>query len=60
MVSPWDFPATARQKLLITRLCVALGIKEPIEEEPMTMGIAGKLIRKLQAQVRSERKSRVR
>lgn len=42
-------PATAKQKLTITRLCMALGIREPIEEEAMTIGEAGRLIRELQS-----------
>lgn len=42
-------PATARQKLIITRLCMANGTKFPVEETPMTMGGAGREIR---AQIR--------
>ena len=40
-------PATARQKLTITRLCMKLKIKEPLEEKPMSMAEAGVLIREL-------------
>ena len=40
-------PATARQKITITRLCTALGIEFPIEELPMTFGEAGREIRAL-------------
>lgn len=40
-------PATARQLLLITRLCMALHITEPVEERVMSMGEAGRLIRQL-------------
>ena len=40
-------PATARQKITITRLCVALGIRFPVEETPMTLGQAGREIRAL-------------
>jgi len=40
-------PATGRQKLLITRLCMKLKIKEPLEERTMTMAEAGRLIRDL-------------
>lgn len=45
--SGMDEPATARQKLIITRLCMALGIREPLEEKSMTIGEAGRLIRVL-------------
>jgi len=40
-------PATARQRLLITRLCMKLKIKEPLEEKVMTQAEAGRLIREL-------------
>lgn len=40
-------PATARQRWLITRLCMKLKIKEPLEEKVMTMAEAGRLIREL-------------
>jgi len=40
-------PATARQRLIITRLCMKLKIKEPLEERAMTMAEAGRLIREL-------------
>jgi len=40
-------PATARQKLIITRLCMKLKIKEPLEERAMTMAEAGQLVRRL-------------
>lgn len=51
-----NYDATGNQKRAITRLCIALGIKEPIEEEQMSSGIAGKLIRQLYARLRVERK----
>jgi len=40
-------PATARQLLLITRLCMALRINELVEERVMSRGEAGRLIRQL-------------
>jgi len=40
-------PATARQRLLISRLCMKLKIKEPLEERVMTQAEAGRLIREL-------------
>ena len=40
-------PATGRQKCILTRLCMARGIKDPLEEQPMSIGEAGMLIRKL-------------
>jgi len=52
----YDLPATGRQRLLITRLCMALKIREPLEENPMTTGVAGRLIRELQAEVKSRRR----
>lgn len=46
---------TAAQGIAITKLCMALGIKEPLEEKPMTKGEAGRLIRELAAQCRAQR-----
>lgn len=46
-ISRLDESATARQKAIITRLCMKLRIREPLEELPMTMGEAGEMIRKL-------------
>ena len=40
-------PATDRQRLVITRLCMKRRICEPLEEYPMTLGEAGRLIREL-------------
>ncbi len=42
-----QLPATDSQILLITRLCMGLGIKEPLEERKMTIAQAGTLIRQL-------------
>lgn len=46
---------TAAQCIAIVRLCFALGIKEPLEQRPMSKGEAGRLIRELSAQVRANR-----
>ena len=43
--------ATARQKIKIAQLCMALKIREPIEERPMSKGQAGLMIRKLLVEV---------
>lgn len=47
---------TAAQAVAIVKLCLALGIKEPLEERPMTKGEAGRLIRELAGRLRAERK----
>ena len=47
-----DIPATGSQVKLIARLCTILKIKEPLEEKPMSMAEAGKLINKLIRQVK--------
>lgn len=46
-------PATARQKLIIARLCMALGVKDEMEQQPMTIGEAGRLIRELERRLRN-------
>ena len=46
-------PATARQKVAITRLCIALGVKEPIEELPLSKGEAGRIIRQMSKELSS-------
>jgi len=50
-----NFDATMRQKTKIAQLCMALGIREPLEEKPMTLGEAGRLIRELQADLKGKR-----
>ena len=50
------YDATGSQKRAITKLCISLGIKEPVEEEQMSSGVAGKLIRELYARLRADRK----
>lgn len=40
-------PATARQRIVITRLCMKLKIREPLEEKVMSQAEAGRLIRDL-------------
>ena len=47
-------PATGRQKCILTRLCMARGIKDPLEEQPMSIGEAGMLIRELSKRGRRE------
>jgi len=52
-----EYDATGKQKVAITKLSAALGIKEPIEETPMTSGDAGRLVRELYAKLRVRRRS---
>lgn len=40
-------PATAGQRIAMARLYMALNIKEPLEDAPMTLGEAGREIRAL-------------
>jgi len=42
--SSWQLPPTSRQILAITRLCMRLGIKEPLEEKPSTRWEARQLL----------------
>ena len=49
-------PATPRQIRAVTKLCQGLKIKEPLEERPMTVGGAGRLIRELTNLKRGRRK----
>lgn len=51
-----DYDATGPQKRKITGLSMGLGIKDPIEERQMTFGEAGRLIRRLGAQMRARRR----
>jgi hypothetical protein len=46
--------ATARQKVIIARLCMALGIKEEVEQRLMPKGEAGRLIRELLARIKDK------
>lgn len=48
--------ATPRQKQAIASLCRALGIKDEVEQRPMTSGAAGKLVRELTNQMKANRK----
>lgn len=50
--------ATPRQKIKIAQLCVALKIREPIEEKPMSKGQAGLMIRKLLEEVNYAKQTR--
>jgi len=46
----YSTPATGRQLHTIACLCQARGITDPVEEQPMTIGEAGILIRRLQGE----------
>jgi hypothetical protein len=48
--------ATGRQKVVIARLCMALRIREPIEEKRMSREEAGRLIRLMIAEVKAKKK----
>lgn len=48
--------ATAHQKHIITKLCRALGIREPIEEQAMSCYGAWRIIQWLSAQLAVRRK----
>lgn len=48
--------ATARQKIVIARLCMALRITDPVEERPMSKGEAGLLIRGMLTEVKARRR----
>lgn len=45
-------PATAPQLRYITRLCMKLKIRQPLEEQPMSRGEAGLRINDLKRQAR--------
>ena len=47
--------ATPRQKVCITRLLMALKIREPFEEQPMSKGMAGRYIRQLEGELKSRK-----
>lgn len=51
-------PATARQKLLITRLSSSLGDKVQVEYQPMSVGEAGRMISILKREVRARKRGR--
>jgi hypothetical protein len=46
---------TARQKVVIARLCMALKITEPVEEKAMSRGEAGRHIRFMAREVKARR-----
>ena len=48
-----DSPATGRQLSMIAKLCSILHIRELVEESPMTVGQAGRLIRIMSIKIRS-------
>jgi len=47
-------PATGHQKRTISVLCMKLGIDTHLEEEPMTEGEAGRLIRRLERRLENK------
>lgn len=53
-----DYDATGVQKAKITKLSIALGIREHIEEKSMTSGEAGRLVRELYARLKARGKAR--
>lgn len=55
----YAYDATGRQKILIAQLCMALKIREPIEERPMSYGVAGELIRNMCYHIKMEREGGV-
>ena len=48
-----EYDATGPQKHAIARLKMALRESDPVEEQQMTSGTAGKLIRKLYARLKA-------
>ena len=57
----WQDPATDYQIRSITRLAIALGLREPIEENKMTRAEARKVIYDLSGELRARtRKNRAR
>ena len=48
----YDVPATGHQLHTIAILCMSAGIHEPIEDQPMTVGEAGIMIRRLSSERR--------
>lgn len=49
-------PATPQQRRKIAQLCMALKIREPIEDKPMTKGEAGRLIRGMVEELRRRKR----
>ncbi len=45
--SSWTLPPTGRQVSAITRLCIQLGIKEPLEDKPSNRWEARRLLYEL-------------
>lgn len=52
----YEYDATVGQKRKITQLCMALGISEPVEEKPMSFGVAGHYIRMMCMELRRKEK----
>ena len=53
--SPWDEPATHRQKSAICRLAMANRIREEIELKQMTKRVAREIIYRLRNRLRTSR-----
>lgn len=51
----WDEPATGRQKLCIAKLCMAAGIRDEIEQQPMNRYEAREVIYRLRGRLRARR-----
>lgn len=47
-------PATGHQLHILACLCQAVGIRELVEEEQLTIGTAGQMIRRLTSERRSQ------
>ena len=45
--SSWTLPATSRQVAAVARMCIRKGIREHLEEKPMTRWEARRLLYKL-------------
>lgn len=43
---------------MISRLCMALKIRQPLEDVPMSSGEAGRIIREMSKEVKLKRKKR--
>ena len=54
--SSWTLPPTGKQVRAITRLCMQLGIKEPLEESPSNRWEARRLLYELNEQMAAKNK----
>ena len=51
-------PASPKQRVVISRLCMALRVKEPLEDGPISIGEAGRLIREMGEELTLRRRIR--